>query len=233
MLRSKGERAGSAAFALAIAAWLALVPQALALDPPGSAPADGNRLAEKTDPAAWYRQLAERSASQAGLPPAIADAVMAVESGYDPHAVGSSGEIGLMQVLPSTARMLGFMGSLDGLAEPETNIRLGVAYLAEAWRLAGKDLCTAVMKYRAGHGEARFSTRSVDYCIAVRAKLMARGYPVTGRVPVADFGEPPRARPCRLGCLAASAGAPPDLPALNSRLSDLARQINVRAIHGL
>jgi len=46
------------------------------------------------------------------------------------------------------------------------------------------------MKYRAGHGEIRFSYLSVRYCLAVRAKLTALGFPVTGRVPVATFGDP-------------------------------------------
>jgi soluble lytic murein transglycosylase-like protein len=93
-----------------------------------------------------------------------------VESGYNPAAIGGVGEIGLMQILPSTPRMLGFAGSNSDLAVPATNIHYGVTYLARAWRLAGGDLCTAVMKYRAGHGETRFSYLSVNYCLAVRAK---------------------------------------------------------------
>ncbi len=108
---------------------------------------------------------------------------MAVESGYNPGAIGTSGEIGLMQILPATARMRGFAGSNLDLAVPETNIHFGVTYLAGAWRLAGGDICTAVMKYRAGYGETRFSYLSVNYCVAVRGKLRARGYPVTGDRP--------------------------------------------------
>jgi hypothetical protein len=69
------------------------------------------------------------------------------------------------------------------------------------------------MKYRAGHGETRFSTRSVDYCLAVRTKLAARGYPVKGLAPTASFGEPAKSRSCRAGCfmLAGSRSAGPDL----------------------
>jgi soluble lytic murein transglycosylase-like protein len=89
-----------------------------------------------------YRALIEIEARQRGLAPEIAEAVMAVESGYNPGAVGGAGEIGLMQILPSTARMLGFVGTLSDLAVPATNIHYGVIYLAEAWRLAGGDLCT-------------------------------------------------------------------------------------------
>jgi soluble lytic murein transglycosylase-like protein len=138
----------------------------------------------------YYRALIAKEAGQQGLAPAIAEAVMAVESGFNPDAVGGAGEIGLMQIMPSTARMLGFSGSNAELAVPETNIHYGVTYLAQAWRLAGGDLCTATMKYRAGHGETRFSYLSVDYCVAVRAKLAARGFPVTGGVPAATFGAP-------------------------------------------
>ena len=55
------------------------------------------------------------------------------------------GEIGLMQVRPETAALLGFRGDLAELARPEVNIHYGVAYLAEAWRLANGDLCRALM----------------------------------------------------------------------------------------
>ncbi|MGY3450494.1 lytic transglycosylase domain-containing protein [Bradyrhizobium sp. USDA 4353] len=137
-----------------------------------------------------YRDLIAKEAGRQGLAPEIAEAVMAVESGYNPDAVGGSGEIGLMQIMPSTARMLGFNGSTAELAVPETNIHYGVRYLAQAWRLAGGDLCTATMKYRAGHGETRFSHLSVNYCIAVRGKLTARGFAVTGDVPTPTFGAP-------------------------------------------
>lgn len=125
-----------------------------------------------------------------GLPPQIADAVAEVESGYNSSAVGSAGEVGLMQVLPSTARMLGFAGTDAELALAENSIRYGVTYLARAWQLASRDICTTVMKYRAGHGETRFSVRSVDYCRRVRAVLASQGYPVTGELPEATFGEP-------------------------------------------
>ncbi|PWB78524.1 MAG: lytic transglycosylase [Methylocystaceae bacterium] len=185
----------------------------------------------------FYRALAEAEARRTGMPGEIADAVMAVESGYDPHAIGSVGEIGLMQVLPSTARALGFAGRIEGLAAPETNIHYGVKYLAGAWRLAGGDLCTAVMKYRAGHGETRFSHRSVDYCLAVRAKLAARGYRVTGALPIATFGDPPRSRlgsalgaGCRRNCLAASGQAALDFGAINARLDHAVVQASANAV---
>ena len=109
-----------------------------------------------------YRDLVKSAAERAGIPAELVDAVIRTESGYDPNVTGAVGEIGLMQVRPGTARLLGFSGTLEELREPHTNVALGVAYLAGAWRLANGDICTTVMKYRAGHGETRFSPRSID-----------------------------------------------------------------------
>jgi hypothetical protein len=84
--------------------------------------------------------------------------------------------------------MMGFKGPRQALAEPQTNIAYGTQYLAEAWRLSNQDICTTVMKYRAGHGETRFSVKSVDYCKRVRSHLARIGFPVTGDVPKPTFG---------------------------------------------
>ncbi len=194
-----------------------------------SMPADHGPRAESPsprglDPHARYRMLIQKEVARTGLAPEIAEAVMAVESGYNPGAIGGAGEIGLMQILPSTARMLGFLGTNGDLAVPETNIHYGVAYLAQAWRLAGGDLCTAVMKYRAGHGESRFSYLSVNYCLAVRSKLAARGFRVTGPIPLATFGEA-RSAGCKLKCIGGSRIGRVNLAALNSQLSALVVQV--------
>jgi Transglycosylase SLT domain len=142
-----------------------------------------------TDPVD-LRVMVRTEALKRGLPAQIADAVATVESNYRVSAIGDVGEIGLMQVLPSTARMLGFLGTNTELADPVINIRYGVDYLATAWKLANEDICTTVMKYRAGHGETRFSHKSVAYCVRVRAVLTEQGYPVRGEVPKATFGDP-------------------------------------------
>ncbi len=146
-------------------------------------------VADPLDPVD-LRVMVRTEAVQRGLAPEIADAVATVESGYRPGAIGDVGEIGLMQVRPSTARMLGFAGTNLELADPATNIRYGVDYLTGAWKLANGDVCTTVMKYRAGHGETRFSHKSVAYCARVRSVLAAQGYPVRGELPKASFGDP-------------------------------------------
>ena len=113
---------------------------------------------------------------------------MRTESGYRPGARVAAGEIGLMQVMPPTARLLGFTGTLEERADPETNITLGVRYLAEAWRLAKGNICTAAMTYPAGHNETRLSVLSVRYCGRVRAHLASVGHEVSGLVPEPTFG---------------------------------------------
>jgi hypothetical protein len=169
----------------------AAAPDAVATAPQDAPEQQGPPQPEALDtstPRQRFRAIARREAETRGLPAAMADAVMHVESDYNPAARGGAGEVGLMQVMPPTARLLGFSGTMEQLAEPETNIRLGVRYLAQAWRLADGDICTAAMKYRAGHGETRFSVKSVDYCRRIRLHLASVGYPVTGELPVATFG---------------------------------------------
>jgi soluble lytic murein transglycosylase-like protein len=165
-----------------------------------------------------YRAIVEREALAFGVPPSLVDAVMSVESRYNPASIGMDGEIGLMQVMPPTARMLGFTGTLAELAVPEVNIRYGAKYLAGAWRLAGGDLCTAAMKYRAGHGETRFSFLSVEYCNRVRGHLAAHGVPVTGSVPQPTFGNRGGAQPRSRSI---SGAGTIDFAALNTRLRAL------------
>lgn len=127
-----------------------------------------------------YLPFLTREAEARGLPPAVADAVATVESGYQPGAVGGVGEVGIMQVRPTTAAMLGHQGSVSDLFVPETNIRFGVTYLARAWQLAGGDLCRTLMKYRAGHGEERMTPLSVEYCRRARVHLASIGSPLAG-----------------------------------------------------
>lgn len=129
---------------------------------------------------ASVRAILEREALKAGLPADIAEAVVQVESSFNPNLIGTVGEIGLMQVRPSTAAMMGFRGTPDELTQPETNIRYGVTYLAKAWRLTNGDLCRALMKYRAGHGEETMSPLSVRYCERARSHLAALGSPYAG-----------------------------------------------------
>ena len=150
---------------------LALVTGRGAVAEPSIVP-DGTKISEaKPNGRDAYLTMIRRESEHVGLPSEITDAVVQVESAYNPAAVGSVGEIGLMQIRPETAAMLGYTGGTAGLFDPETNVRFGVMYLKRAWQLAGHDLCRALMKYRAGHGEERMTPLSVRYCQRARQHL--------------------------------------------------------------
>ena len=134
-----------------------------------------------------FRLIAKAEAEKAGLPYAMVDAVMKIESGYHPQALGGVGEIGLMQVRPATAAMMGFHGTPADLADPATNIHYGAAYLGKAWHLAGGDVCKTLMKYRAGHGETIMTPLSVTYCQRARVHLASIGSPLAGTITPADL----------------------------------------------
>lgn len=90
---------------------------------------------------AWRIAAAvRREAARHGLDPVLVAAVIRIESRFDPAAVGGAGEIGLMQILPSTlpfaARAAGLpLPTAEEAFLPETNVILGTAYLAENLRL--------------------------------------------------------------------------------------------------
>ena len=108
---------------------------------------------------------AERAAFYASafdVPVELVDAVIQVESGWNPYAVSDKGAAGLMQLMPATAARFGVRNRFD----MEDNIRGGVAYLAWLIRLFHGDLRLVLAAYYAGespillHGLA-YSSREV------------------------------------------------------------------------
>ena len=79
------------------------------------------------------------------MDPLLVDSVIQVESNYNPHAVSSKGAEGLMQLMPSTARMLGVTNAFD----PQQNIEAGVRYLKQLKDQFGDDRL-ALAAYNAG-----------------------------------------------------------------------------------
>ena len=114
--------------------------------------------------AASYSSLIQTYAKTYGVPVDLAHAVVRVESNFNPKARGSAGEIGLMQIKPATARMMGYRGGAKGLYDPETNIKFGMKYLAMAHDLGGGTTCGTILKYNAGHGAKRMNPVSKRYC---------------------------------------------------------------------
>ena len=112
--------------------------------------------------------IVTRYAKAYGVPVALAHAVVKVESNFRPHVTGRAGEIGLMQIKPATARMMGYSGSAKGLYDPETNVKYGMKYLAKAHELGGGDTCATILRYNAGHAAKRMNRVSSAYCTKVK-----------------------------------------------------------------
>jgi soluble lytic murein transglycosylase-like protein len=92
-------------------------------------------------------ELADRAADKYGLPRLLVRSVMAAESGFQPKAVSPKGAIGLMQLMPRTARDLG-VNPLD----PAQNVDAGTRYLRDLLEKYNYGLWHALAAYNAGPG---------------------------------------------------------------------------------
>ena len=81
--------------------------------------------AESTSARELYEPYVLEYSNRHSLRPELVRAVIQVESGYNPRALSPKGAMGLMQLMPDTARMLGVQRPYD----PEQNIRGGTRYL--------------------------------------------------------------------------------------------------------
>ena len=116
-----------------------------------------------------YLRLMEREAAKNKVPLWLALGVGWVESKYDPKLRGSHTVLGIMQVMPSTARFQGYKGTTEGLLDPETNIVWGMKELGWVWAAAKGDPCLAVAKYKGGIATRRISPAAADYCRRAKA----------------------------------------------------------------
>jgi hypothetical protein len=102
-----------------------------------------------------YALQVAREAEKAGVPPKLAVAIAYQESKLNPNSSnGADGEIGGMQILPSTAKSIGF--SLDEIKTPEGNIKAGVKYLKMALEKSDQNPKLAAYGYNAGLDSSLF-----------------------------------------------------------------------------
>lgn len=94
------------------------------------------------------RSLVERASLDAGLDPRLMDALVRVESAYDPAAVSHKGAMGLMQLMPGTAARL----RVDDPLDPTENVRGGVEEFRRLLQRYAGDLVLALAAYNAGEG---------------------------------------------------------------------------------
>lgn len=95
-----------------------------------------------------WKGLAWRWGAFYKVPPDIILGVIHKESSGNPRALSSAGAMGLMQLMPATARGIGFTGPLSKLFEPETNVKYGTLYLSEL--LSSYPLKMSLQRYYAG-----------------------------------------------------------------------------------
>ena len=131
-------------------------------------------LAEPT--ASQAEVCVHRYAARYHVPPEFIAALIDVESGWNPRAVSNKGAMGLMQLMPDTARRFGAFQPFD----IEQNIAAGTRYVTTLmWQFHG-DLRLVSAAYNAGDrwvGEKQLNYRNPDvigYVLAVRRRYMIR-----------------------------------------------------------
>lgn len=89
------------------------------------------------------------AAKQHNVPVELGIAVAQIESQFDPAAY-YQGARGVMQVMPATARGLGYSGTLGGLHDPKTNLDLGMKLLRICLDKHNNDWGSAASCYNGG-----------------------------------------------------------------------------------
>lgn len=95
-----------------------------------------------------YNDLVATTAAKYQMDPKLLHAVIQAESAYNPSAVSSAGAVGLMQLMPATARRYGVTDRRD----PRQNVEGGARYLKDLLAMFNSNLKLAVAGYNAGEG---------------------------------------------------------------------------------
>ncbi|WP_370281718.1 transglycosylase SLT domain-containing protein [Pseudooceanicola sp.] len=96
------------------------------------------------------RELIVKYADEYEVPVSLVQRVIVRESTHRPHARNGP-YYGLMQILPATARSMGFRGSAGDLLDAETNLKYAVKYLRGAWMVSDGSEPKAVQWYARGY----------------------------------------------------------------------------------
>ncbi len=120
-----------------------------------------------------FSPLIESTAQRYGLETALVRAVVKVESAFYPKAYSKAGAVGLMQLMPATARELGVSDPWD----PSANVDGGCRYLRMMLERFGGDLRLALAAYNAGPGAVEHYSGIPPYPETQRyVSLVLEGY---------------------------------------------------------
>jgi soluble lytic murein transglycosylase-like protein len=148
-----------------------VAPEAVAAVAVPLAPASGV-VAEAPTPL----ELADAAADRYGLPRVLVRSVMAAESGFEPLAISPKGAIGLMQLMPGTAQVLG-----ADPHDPAQNVDAGTRYLRDLLEKYNYGLRHALAAYNAGPGAVdKYNgvppyRETIDYISRIEKKLRVSG----------------------------------------------------------
>jgi soluble lytic murein transglycosylase-like protein len=138
------------------------------------------RVVNGTDPvsqpasaSSGIEEAVNQIAAAHSLPPQLIHSVIKVESNYNPFAVSNKGALGLMQLIPSTARRFG----VSNVFNPVENIQGGAKYLRYLLDLYRGSYPLALAAYNAGEGAvAKYRgvppyRETQNYLVLVRRQL--------------------------------------------------------------
>ena len=136
------------------------------------------RLSHGATPTPMAERCVERYAAQYRVPPELIAALIDVESRWNPRAVSNKGALGMMQLMPATAKRFGAFQPFD----VEQNIAAGTRYVTTLmWEFHG-DLRLVIAAYYAGDrwvGAKQLNYRNPDvvaYVEAVRHRYLLRKF---------------------------------------------------------
>ncbi|HEU4837148.1 MAG TPA: lytic transglycosylase domain-containing protein [Pyrinomonadaceae bacterium] len=145
------------------------------------APAARTKNADWTSGSTAIDQLIRTNANRFGIDPYLVFLIIEKESRFHTRAVSPKGAMGLMQLMPGTARRLGVRKPFDA-AE---NIRGGTQYMRELMDMFGGKVDLVLASYNAGEGAVLKYGRNVPPYRETRdyVKTIGKRYGLTGRQP--------------------------------------------------
>ncbi len=98
-----------------------------------------------------YDYIIRIKAAKYSLPPELVHAIIEAESAYTPDAISSAGAVGMMQLMPATARRFG----VTDITNVTENIEGGTRYMRYLLDLHDSDLTLAIASYNAGESAVK------------------------------------------------------------------------------